>query len=348
MCFTFCENWHLPYRFIIIDEASMLDIDLLASLLRACGPETHILFVGDPNQLLPVGHGAPLRDILAAGVPQGELEEIHRNAGTIERVCKAIRGGQPWQTDATLDASAGRNLKLLTANDTEVATQKIIDTLRAIERHKLADPIWDCQVIVAVNKGSGMGRRALNACLQAELNHSQKIVGSPFRLWDKIICLKNGFMPVDEAVADEIDGEPTEDGRVYVANGEIGRIVGGTADLLCATFDAPRRSILIPRGNGDGEEGKTDAIDTGCNFDLAYAISGHKGQGSEFPVTFVVLDDYPGARMVCSREWIYTAISRAKKACFLVGKKSTADMMCLRREITKRKTFLRELIKNEQ
>jgi exodeoxyribonuclease V alpha subunit len=274
------------------------------------------------------------------------LEEIHRNAGTIERVCKAIRNGQPWQPDAKLQAAVGINLKLLPAGDAETSTQKIIDTLEAIEWHKLADPVWDCQIIVAVNNGSGMGRKALNARLQAALNRSPRIPDSPFRLWDKIICLKNGYMPVDEAMADEIGGERNEEGRVYVANGEIGQIVGGQSDLLCATFDAPKRAILIPRGNGGDDEAEAGS-GAGCHFDLAYAISCHKGQGSEFPVVFVVLDDYPGARAVCSREWLYTAVSRAKTACFLVGKKTTANSMCLRREITRRKTFLRELITNE-
>src|SRR4030095_542560 len=77
------EDNPLAYRFIVIDESSMLDTDLAASLFSACAPGTHVLLVGDPYQLPPVGHGVPLRDLLQAQLPQGELIEIQRNAGLI-------------------------------------------------------------------------------------------------------------------------------------------------------------------------------------------------------------------------------------------------------------------------
>ena len=93
--------------------------------------------------------------------------------------------------------------------------------------------------------------------------------------------------------------------------------------------------IKIPRGEEGG---------SGCSWDLAYGTSCHKAQGSEWPVVFVVLDEYPGARRVCSREWLYTGMSRAKVACFLVGKLGTAHGMIRREAIRKRKTFLKELI----
>ena len=77
----------LPYRFVFVDEVSMLDVDLAANLFAACQPGTHILLIGDTGQLPPVGHGAPLRDLIAAGVGCGELTEIWRNAGDIVKGC---------------------------------------------------------------------------------------------------------------------------------------------------------------------------------------------------------------------------------------------------------------------
>src|SRR5262245_18938904 len=91
------ENNPLPYRFVLIDESSMLDTDLAASLFSTCAPGTHVLFVGDPYQLPPVGHGVPLRDLLHAGLPQGELTEIQRNAGMIVRACAAIKADRRFE-----------------------------------------------------------------------------------------------------------------------------------------------------------------------------------------------------------------------------------------------------------
>ena len=332
------EGNPLPCRYVVIDEGSMIDAGLMASLLRACGRGTHLLIVADTNQLPPVGHGAPVRDMIAAGVPYGELREIFRNSGAIVRACAAIRDGQPWEPDGTLDAAAGKNLGLIPAHNGAVAADRIVSALKGIGRDTTLDPVWDCQVIVAVNKKSPLSRVILNQRLQAELNpHGKQARGSPFRAGDKIVCLKNGFLPL----VDGNDGtaEATEDGKVFVANGELGRVQDVFEKLTVAEFSGPKRVVKIPRGtDGDGDS------DTGCQFDLGYAVTCHKMQGSECPVVLVALDEYPGARMVCGREWLYTAISRAKKACLLVGKVSTAKSMCLRVALEKRKTLLTELL----
>jgi exodeoxyribonuclease V alpha subunit len=93
--FSFDEDSPLPYKFVVVDETSMLDTSLAASLLRACGPGTHLLLVGDVNQLPPVGHGAPLRDLLDGGVPTARLREIRRNSGLIVETCARIKDGHP-------------------------------------------------------------------------------------------------------------------------------------------------------------------------------------------------------------------------------------------------------------
>lgn len=349
------ERCPLPYQFIIVDESSMIDVDLMASLLRACAVGTHILFVGDTNQLAPVGHGAPLRDFIAAGVPTGELTEIWRNAGSIVKACQAIRYGRKFEVDRVLNPAAGNNLTLLETRNGQGSSERILAAIRNIRDKNLADPIWDCQIIVAVNEKSPLSRKVMNKALQAELNpHGQGAKNSPFRVGDKIICLKNGRMPLaaagfsmdDDQDGDDDDFSLPQEKEAFVANGEIGCVLEVESKRTIAEFSNPRRVIVIPRGGGSKEDSNSSEGDSGsgCNFDLGYAISCHKSQGSEWPIVIIALDEYPGAKMVCSREWIYTGISRAKRACFLVGKLHTAYMMCRQEKLSKRKTFLRELL----
>ncbi len=355
--FAHDENNPLPYKYIIIDEGSMAGTDLLAALLRAIPAGAHLLIVGDVNQLPPVDHGCPLRDMLAAGVPAGELTKIERNWGAVVQACADIRDGKRWQTVDKLDPDAGQNLKLLPAKDGAAATETILETIRKIRDGRLYDPVWDVQVIVAVNRKSDLSRRELNKRLQGELNPEGQRVGSnPFRVGDKIVCLKNSLMPIVEDATPEFNRDAA-DSKVFVANGEQARVVAVAEKLTTVTLDSPKRMVKIPRGteSGDGEKNESGdgngndqdaaaSTTTGCQWDLAYAISCHKSQGSEWPCVIVALDEYPGARRLCTREWLYTAISRAKGICLLVGKRNIADSMCLTRAITKRKTFLKELI----
>jgi exodeoxyribonuclease V alpha subunit len=350
------ESNPLEQKYFVLDESSMVDTDLFASLLRALPSGAHLLLVGDVNQLPPVGHGAPLRDMIAAGVPAGELTKIERNWGTIVQACADIRDGKKWQTVNELEPDAGLNLKLIPAANGSAAVEKIVSTILKIRNAKLYDPIWGVQVIVAVNKKSELSRRDLNKRLQGELNPAGQRAGSnPFRVGDKIVCLKNSLVPICDDAPPEYNRDAL-DSKVFVANGEQARVVSVSDKLTTVSLDSPKRLVKIPRGADNGnDQGEKNAsngehedaaasTDTGCQWDLAYAISCHKSQGSEWPCVIVALDEYPGARRICSREWIYTAISRAKSVCLLVGKRNVADGMCVTRSITKRKTFLKELI----
>lgn len=348
------EDCPLPYRLVVVDESSMIDTDLMASLLRACGRGTQVLFVGDVNQLPPVGHGRPLYDAIAAGIPYGELRDIKRQAvpGLIVEACAAIRDGVAFQTCDELAPASGRNLKLAATSGNAASVEAIVHRLKIIRQSKIFDAVWECQVVVAVNAKSELSRREVNKRLQAELNPCGKHAGgNPFRVGDKIVCLKNGFVPQwDRSSADADEETQTNDsGDVFVANGEQARVLESAERYTIAELWAPARTVKIPRGKqSDAEESDGDeaayATGTGCNWDLAYAISCHKSQGSEWPCVLVALDEYPGARLVCSRNWLYTAISRAKQVGLLVGKRATADAMCRRDAISGRKTFLKELI----
>lgn len=353
----------LPYRFVIIDEASMIDATLFASLLAACGKGSHLLLVGDPNQLPPVGHGAPLRDLIAAGLPCGELTEIQRNAGTIVRACAQIRQGQAFESDLylDLDAEPPHNLKVLPACTTPAAMAQLFHVFDAARGQGL-NPIWDCQVLCAVNARSPLSRRKLNEVLQSRLNPHGKGGGGPFRVGDKIVNTKNGFFTADATDPQE---SPRADGKLFVANGELACVESVEGNTFVARLANPTRVIKVFRGkqsdNGDGAAdgaGDVDPADakkladaaprTGCTWDLGYALSTHKSQGSEWPIVAVMIDEYPGAKMVCSRQWIYTAISRAKRACLLIGNKATALGFCRRDALWQRKTFLAERIAEER
>lgn len=347
----------LPYKFIIIDEGSMIDTPLMGSLLSACPKGCHVLIVGDPNQLPPVGHGAPLRDMIAAGVPCGELKEIKRQgAGSaIIDACAAIRDGIQFQTCPKIDIAAGQDLYLVGCDGPEAQIAKMLAGVNSAKAIGL-DPVWDCQVLVPVNAKSDLGRKALNQILQRELNPSgQGVVAGGFKVNDKIVNTKNGFFRIWDEQEERAGSEET-----FVANGELAAVVKVDEKQIVARLESPRRLIAIGLGKAEAEEGEggsegsagdgaeKEKPKTGCTWDLGYALSTHKSQGSEWPVVIVMLDEYPGAKRVCSREWVYTAISRAKKLCLLVGKRDVADRFCRRQVLPMRKTFLVERIGEEK
>lgn len=317
-------------KFFIGDETSMDDTDLMASIFRIRPTGTNVLFVGDVNQLSPVGHGAPMRDLIAAGIAYGELREIKRNSGGIVEACAAIRDNQPWQP--------GNNLLLHEVGQAERQIDQIFSSLQRAESEGL-DRIWDCQVLVAVNERSPLSRKELNKILQAELNKSPKVGSIPFRVGDKVVNTKNGFFSLVEE-ANDVDVQKNEAGQCFVANGELAKVIEVNQTSFIAEIPSPKRIIRV--GFAKAEEGSEEGAVS--SWDLGYAISVHKSQGSDWPIVMVMIDEYPGARMVCDRSWIYTAISRAKLCCELIGKKEVADRFCDRSNIWKRKTFLKELI----
>ncbi len=343
--FKHCEANPLPFKVLIGDETSMNDTDLAASIFRARAKGTHVLLVGDINQLPPVGHGAPLRDLIAAGLPYGELREIRRNSGGIVEACAAIRDGRRWEPDD--------NLNLV---ETGLPEQQIRAVLKTLAEARAAglDPVWDCQVLAAVNAKSQLSRKELNKVLQAELNQRPGVAGQPFRVGDKIVNTKNGYFPIFDADTSDEEMRTNERGEVYVANGELAEVIEVEEKLTVAKLTGPHRIIKIPRGkavdasDSDSHEGNApldgDKPATGCSWELGYCLSVHKFQGSESEWAIVLGDEYPGAKMVCDRAWCYTAISRAKKRCVMIGRKSTFDSMCRRQSLAGRKTLLKEQI----
>ena len=328
--FTFGADCKLPYDFIIVDESSMIDIGLLKSLLDAVKDGANVLFVGDHEQLPPVGKGAPLRDMIKSGVPCGSLSEIRRNAGEIVKACAAIRDKMPL-APMPRNFEAEDNLIFCRQAPLQENTFATVKSILEFERtqNESFDPLLDCQIIVALNESSQVSRKALNPLLQDYFNPSPLaaediVLGEhvsrvkKFRRGDKIICATNGYAT-------------SEDGKqVYTANGEIGIVKDFAAASLHVIVNG--QTILVPT-YGDWSE---------SDFDLGYAISCHRSQGSEWQIVIVILDAAYGARMICDRHWIYTGISRAKRRCYLIGQPDTLEAMRRVSNMWNRKTLFAE------
>ena len=339
-------------RFVICDEDSMTDTNLKADFLDACGDGTQVLFVGDPFQLPPVGHGAPLRDMLRAGLAQGNLTEVRRNAGAIVRACDAIKAGaRPAFAEAfDLDAADPLNLRFIECRpaDTLDVVEKV---LRAVTRF---DPVWEAQILVATNDKSDVSRKAVNARFGKVLNpDGRRVAEIPFAVGDKVICLKNSKLrpavPVgvfrDPAQAEHSGNyQVDQDGTAFVANGEVGRVAAvGPAGMVAAVGD---KTVWVPRSkkraDDDQEQPGGESGGAMGDWDHAWGITTHKSQGGEWPLVIVIADKAGGG--VADRNWWYTAISRAKTACLVVGDRAAFDSQCRRQALTQRKTFLTELI----
>lgn len=341
--FHYNEQNPLPYRFIILDECSMCDVDLLASFLRACTPSTHILFVGDVGQLAPVGHGRPFCDLQQC-IPTGRLTEIRRNSGRIVKACAEIRDHRriTFSPKLDLENEVPENLVLIECDDER--QPEILEKLIAKIESMTAglSVVDDVQILTGKNDGSPVARKPLNGALQKLLNpNGESIPGNPFRRGDKIVCLRNGKYQ---------DAEDQQEEH-FVANGELAKVVDLKPGRITVEMQEPRRTILIlhapiqenESGIADSEDAVRGAVG---DWDLGYVLSVHRSQGSQWKFA-IVMADSKGA-MVQTRNWLFTAISRAEIATFVIGQKQVVNAMLKRDGITNRKTLLVERIVRER
>lgn len=323
------EDNPLPFKILVFDEESMKDTNMMCSIFRARAKGTMVLLIGDINQLPPIEHGAPLRDMIAAGLPYGELKQIRRNSGGIVEACAAIAENRPWR--------GGDNLEIIEAADDQ-QNAVVIEKLQEC-REAGFDPVWDTRVIVAKNET----RRELNKLLQGELNPREQIAGSPFRVDDKVICRENADFKIEEVDASDEDIEFNDRGdSVRVANGELGRVLEIHDGHLIVEFMSPTRVVRVPRKPVPEVQAENDKTGTGCAFDLAYAVTYHSSQGSEFPWPILVARS--GDAIMGSRELVYTGISRGKVKCKMIGRKAVWNKFCENVALRKRKTLLKEQI----
>lgn len=364
----------LTCQLLVVDESSMIDTSLMASLLDAVPLGCHVLFLGDPYQLPPVGHGAPLRDMIAANVPHAVLHKIERNDGMIVQACAKIKDGRSFRTATKINADTGENLRWIYTTDGEETIETLRTVVEGIRTNGRYNPVWDVQVLVALNERGEVPRARVNRELQALLNplrEGETETHNGFRLRDKIICLRNGSFPAvvstfsDETPTDAASYTPdraygaTQADSHYLANGDQGEVVAIDAKHLVAKFRWPDRLVRIPVGKAakkaaDADGGDASAADTPAtggksagnlaDFALAYSVTVHKSQGSSWPVVIVLIDQAAG--MVACREHHYTAISRAERVCLLIGPRAALAKQVARTEVAARRTYLRELIES--
>ncbi len=338
--FTANENAPLATDFLVLDEASMLDTRLASALLQAVPSRAHLLLVGDTDQLPSVGAGNVLKDLIAVSdsasststfspstgapraLPVTRLSVIYRQQGQSQIVttAHAINSGDPTLGAVLPDVSSAQvwaDLNFIAATDTEDCVRKVIELVTGFIPQKLKwpHPIHDVQILAPMHKGvAGVGN--FNVQLQSALNplrpgaRGLRSVHGEYRPGDKVIQLRNNY---DKALF----------------NGDIGTIVA--VDTETGTLDAKF-------------DDATHTFDRGEFYDLAlaYAISIHKSQGSEYPVVIVPL--LKAHFMMLQRNLIYTAITRGKKKVFLVGEPAAYAMAVRNAESKTRVTHLKEKI----
>ena len=336
---SFARNQENPVEgdCVIVDEASMVDMMLMRSLLRAIEPGVRLILVGDADQLPSVGAGNVLGDILSSGVvPSVRLTDIFRQGETSRIVVNAHRinhGEMPLLNEKGTDFFFERKELFRDAAQSIVAlaTQRLPKFLKYPEKERAALSVRNIQVLAPAKKGE-CGVAALNAMLQEALNPpspgkpSLQYGETTFRLGDKVMQTRNDYQL-------EWRRETSmgwEDGA-GVFNGDVGFIteVDREEHALTVRFDEEKEAVY-----------QSAQLE---NLELAYCLSVHKSQGSEFPV--VVMPVAGGPPMLLTRNLFYTALTRARSLVVLVGREEIVRQMVENDHILRRYTMLAERLR---
>jgi exodeoxyribonuclease V alpha subunit len=293
---------------IVVDESSMMDLTLMNNLLKAVSPTSTLILVGDIDQLPSVGAGNVLRDLIDSGaIEVVTLTEIFRQAQQsmiVTNAHKINKGQYP-----ALSGRKDRDFFFIEEEDPDEAAAIIVDLItRRLPNYYNYDPIDDIQVLCPMYRGT-VGANKFNESLQAALNPDGVTLprgGRNFRAGDKVMQIRNNY-----------------DKEVF--NGDIGRIhsVDPVDQIVIVAF--PERVV------------EYEAADLN-ELVLAYAITVHKSQGSEYNA--IVMPILTQHYMMLQRNLLYTAVTRAKKLAVLVGTKKAIGMAIRNNKVTKRYTGL--------
>ena len=294
---------------IIIDEMSMVDIHLMHSLLMAVTAGTRLILVGDENQLPSVGPGNVLRDIIRSGqFPVVELKKIFRQASESDIVVNAHKINRGEQVEIN---NKSRDFFFLKRYDADIIIRVVIALIQEkLPKYVEAKP-FEIQVLTPMRKGL-LGVERLNQILQRYLNppdpsKKEKEIGQGlFREGDKVMQIRN-YYQLEWEVRGRY-GIPVDKG-VGVFNGDTGiiRMINEFAELAEVEFEDGRYAQYTFK--------QLDELE------LAYAVTIHKSQGSEYPA--VIIPILSGPRMLMNRNLLYTAVTRARKCVTVVGSEET-------------------------
>ena len=306
---------------VIVDEMSMVDVPLMAALLRALAPGTRLIMVGDSDQLPSVGPGNVLRDMVDSGqIPVVRLTEIFRQSGRSAIVTNAhrINEGQMPILEGLEDFG------FEPMEEQEAVIRRLI-ALNSGKAAKLGaqEPLQDIQVLAPMKKGP-LGVYNLNKRLQEALNppahkkKERKYGDVVFREGDKVMQIKNDYRL---AWTRSLPHQPPEMGE-GVYNGDLGTIM--SIDLYDQTLE-----VLFDDGRS-----AVYAFSMLEELELAYCISIHKSQGSEFPI--VLLPLLGGPPMLLNRNLLYTAVTRARHMVCILGRQSCIQQMVRNNQVKRR------------
>lgn len=325
------EDNPLEADVIIVDEMSMVDINLFQSLLKAVSPGTRLILVGDVNQLPSVGPGQVLHDLIESGAfPVVRLQKIFRQAGESDIVVNAhrINRGEEINLD-----NKSRDFFFLERNSIPVIYKHMVQLIsEKMPPYVKAHP-FDIQVLTPMRKGN-LGVETLNGILQTYLNPADaskkeaQIGETLYREGDKVMQTKNNYQLEWEVVSRY--GIPIDRG-VGIFNGDMGviREINEYAQTVIVEYDEQRR---VTYGFMQMEE-----------VELAYAITIHKSQGSEYPA--VIMPLMGGPRMLFNRNLLYTGVTRAKDCVTILGSSHVVQEMIANASEAKRFTSLDKRIR---
>lgn len=319
---------------VIIDEMSMVDIALMNSLLKAIAPPARLILVGDTNQLPSVGPGSVLKDMIDSGAyPVVRLTKIFRQASQSDIIVNAhkINRGEPVPLD-----NQSRDFFFLKRYDADKITNVVLQLVVQKMPKYVDASMYDIQVLTPMRKGL-LGVERLNAVLQQYLNppspkkQEKEHRNTVFREGDKVMQIKNNYQ-IEWEIKNRY-GIAVERG-MGIFNGDMGiiRSIRDITELITIEFDEGR-IVEYPFKLLD-------------ELELAYAVTIHKSQGSEYPA--VVIPLLSGPRMLMNRNLLYTAVTRAKKCVTLVGDERTFCEMADNVSEQKRYCGLKERILEQE
>jgi exodeoxyribonuclease V alpha subunit len=317
--FGYNEDRPLPAEFVIVDEVSMLDILLAYRLVRALAPGTHLLLVGDADQLPSVGPGSVLSDLLATErIPRTRLTELFRQAEASAIVVNAhrVNAGEmpPLRNDPAGD------FFFLPAANPQAAQRLVLDLVaRRLPARYGFDPLQDIQVLAPMYRGP-VGVQALNELLQARLNPpadgAMRGDGTLIAPGDKVMQVRNNY-----------------DKGTF--NGDVGRVIHRESDTgqLAVRFLEEAGPVTVTYEPHELDE-----------LALAYCITIHRAQGSEYPcvVLPLVMQHY----LLLQRNLLYTAITRARRLCLIVGDPNALRRAVQNAEAEQRNTGLHQRLES--